>query len=267
VITHGKPETIGQGLERLRRVADEAGVELVFSDDEAEKHSLGGSAADENADVTVVLGGDGTMLRALRRSLETGKPVIGVNFGSVGFLTSIPGDELEAGLARVFAGEYEVVELPTLEAELDGARRIAVNDVVAASSMIGRMIELRWEVGGEDLGVVPCDGVICATPSGSTGYNLSNGGPVLVWGLDAMAVTFIAPHSLHARPLVVPRSRDVTVENRTADVTVAILIDGHRVGELGAGARVLVRLGSQRSLLALLPEATFFRRYSETFAS
>jgi NAD+ kinase len=266
VITHGKPETIGQGLERLRRVADEAGVELVFSDDEAEKHSLGGSAADENADVTVVLGGDGTMLRALRRSLETGKPVIGVNFGSVGFLTSIPGDELEAGLARVFAGEYEVVELPTLEAELDGARRIAVNDVVAASSMIGRMIELRWEVGGEDLGVVPCDGVICATPSGSTGYNLSNGGPVLVWGLDAMAVTFIAPHSLHARPLVVPRSRDVTVENRTADVTVAILIDGHRVGELGAGARVLVRLGSQRSLLALLPEATFFRRYSETFA-
>jgi NAD+ kinase len=267
VITHGKPETIGQGLERLRRVADEAGVELVFSDDEAEKHSLGGSAADENADVTVVLGGDGTMLRALRRSLETGKPVIGVNFGTVGFLTSIPGDELEAGLARVFAGEYEVVELPTLEAELDGARRIAVNDVVAASSMIGRMIELRWEVGGEDLGVVPCDGVICATPSGSTGYNLSNGGPVLVWGLDAMAVTFIAPHSLHARPLVVPRSRDVTVENRTADVTVAILIDGHRVGELGAGARVRVRLGSQRSLLALLPEATFFRRYSETFAS
>jgi NAD+ kinase len=267
VITHGKPDTIGEGLDRLRRVAEETGVELVFSDDEAEKHGLGGAAADENADVTVVLGGDGTMLRALRRSLETGKPVIGVNFGSVGFLTSIPGDELEVGLARVFAGEYEVVELPTLEVELDSARHIAVNDVVAASSTIGRMIELRWEVGGEDLGVVPCDGVICATPSGSTGYNLSNGGPVLVWGLDAMAVTFIAPHSLHARPLVVPRSRDVTIENRTSDLPVAILIDGHRVGELGAGARVLVRLGSQRSLLALLPEATFFRRYSETFAS
>jgi NAD+ kinase len=257
VITHGKPETIGEGLERLRLVADEAGVE----------HGLGPAAEDGKADVMVVLGGDGTMLRALKRSLETGVPVIGVNFGSVGFLTSIRADELESGLARVFAGEYEVVELPTLEAELDGKTQIAVNDVVAASSIIGRMIELGWEVGGEDLGEVPCDGVICATPSGSTGYNLSNGGPVLVWGLDALAVTFIAPHSLHARPLVVPRSRDVVIESRTQDVPVAVLLDGHRVGELGLGARVLVRLGSRRSLLALLPESTFFRRYRETFAS
>jgi NAD+ kinase len=267
VITHGKPETIGEGLERLRRVADEAGVELVFSGDETEKHGLGPAAEDGKTDVMVVLGGDGTMLRALKRSLETGVPVIGVNFGSVGFLTSIRADELEPGLARVFAGGYEVVELPTLDAELDGKTHIAVNDAVAASSIIGRMIELGWEVGGEDLGDVPCDGVICATPSGSTGYNLSNGGPVLVWGLDALAVTFIAPHSLHARPLVVPRSRDVVIESRSEDVPVAVLLDGHRVGELGPGGRVLVRLGSRRSLLALLPEATFFRRYRETFAS
>jgi NAD+ kinase len=207
------------------------------------------------------------MLRALKRSLETRKPVIGINFGSVGFLTSIPSDELESGLRRVFGGDYEVVELPTLEAEVGDATHVAVNDVVAASSSIGRMIELSWSVGGEDLGEVPCDGVICATPPGSTGYNLSNGGPVLVWGLDAMAITFIAPHSLHARPLVVPRSRDVAIESRTVDVPVAVLVDGHRVGELEIGDRVLVRLGGERSLLALLPEATFFRRYSETFAS
>jgi NAD+ kinase len=267
VITHGKPDTIGQGLDRLRRLADETGVELVFSDDESEKHGLGGAGEDESAELTVVLGGDGTMLRALRRSLDTGKPVLGVNFGTVGFLTSIPGAELESGLRRVFAGEYEVVELPTLEAELAGTTHIAVNDVVVASSIIGRMIELGWEVGGEDLGAVPCDGVICSGPSGSTAYNLSNGGPVLVWGLDALAVTFIAPHSLHARPLVVPRSRDVAIESRTEDVPVAVLLDGHRVGELGAGARVLVRLGRKSSLLALLPEATFFRRYRENFAS
>ena len=90
-----------------------------------------------------------------------------------------------------------------------------MNDVVATSSTLGRMIELAWAVGGEDLGTVPCDGMICSTPSGSTAYNLSNGGPVLVRGLDALAVTFIAPHSLHARPLVVPRGLDVTVANRT----------------------------------------------------
>jgi len=115
--------------------------------------------------------------------------------------------------------------------------------------------------------VLACDGVLCSTPSGSTGYNLSNGGPVLVWGLDAQAVTFIAPHSLHARSLVVPRGRDVAVENRTPDMPAAVLVDGHPVGELGSGESVTVRLDEQRTLLAHLPEATFFRRYRETFAS
>jgi NAD+ kinase len=129
------------------------------------------------------------------------------------------------------------------------------------------MVELAWEIGGEDLGSLPCDGVICCTPSGSTAYNLSNGGPVLVWGLDAMAITFVAPHSLHARPLVIPRDRDLVIENRTADVDVTLLADGHPVAELSSGNGVTVRLGEQSSLLATLPEKTFFRRYRETFAS
>lgn len=266
VVTHGKPETIGTGLDRLQRVAGEAHVELVFSAEEAEKHGVTADGGPD-VDLTVVLGGDGTMLRALQGSLGTGAPVVGVNFGSVGFLTTMPARELETGLARVFAGEYRVVELPTLEAHVGGERHVAVNDVVAASSVIGRMVHLRWEIGGEDLGVRPCDGVICSTPSGSTGYNLSNGGPVLVWGMDAMTITFIAPHSLDARPLVVPRGREVTVENRTPDVAVAVLIDGRPVAELEEEQHVKVCLGDQRSVLGVLPEATFFRRYGETFAS
>ena len=139
----------------------------------------------------------------------TGVPVLGVNFGRVGFLTSIDGADLEAGLARAFAGEYAVLELATLDVEAGGQRAVSVNDVVATSATLGRMVELEWQIGDESLGSVACDGVICSTPTGSTAYNLSNGGPVLVWGLDAMAVTFVAPHSLHARSLVVPRSRDV----------------------------------------------------------
>ena len=266
VITHGRPEMLGDGLERLRAATDAAGVELVVSDEEAGKHGLAPTGSD-GVDATVVLGGDGTMLRALRGSLETGAPVVGVNFGTVGFLTSIPEAELEDGLARVFAGDYVLVELPTLEVELRGERRVAVNDIVAASSVIGRMVQLAWTIGGEELGVVPCDGIICSTPSGSTAYNLSNGGPVLVWGIDAMTVTFIAPHALDARPLVVPRSRALTVENRTHAVPVAVLADGRPAGELAHEERIVIRLGEPRSLLAMLPEATFFRRYRETFAS
>ena len=253
VVARDRPGRVRGAADRLEAVAREAGVELVGED-----------AAD--ADLAVVLGGDGTMLRALQRFLATGVPVFGVNFGRVGFLASVHKDDLEEGVRRAFAGDFRVVELGTLEVEVDGKCFPAVNDVVALSSTRGRMIELGWSVAGEDFGLVPCDGIICATPSGSTAYNLSNGGPVLMWGLDAMAITFIAPHKLDARPLVLPRGRDVHVENRSADVGATVLVDGRAVGELGPGEAAVIRLGDQRSLLATLPEVTFFRRYHDTFA-
>jgi NAD+ kinase len=266
IITHGKPSTIGPALARLEKVAREAGVELLMPGDEVEKHGFGTAEEDlTGADVTVVLGGDGTMLRALQRSLDADVPVIGVNFGRVGFLASIQQNELESGLARVFAGDYRVVELPTLDVEVDGHRASAINDVVVLSAVRGRMVELGWSVGGEELGVQPCDGMICATPTGSTAYNLSNGGPVLVRGLDALVVTFIAPHSLHARPLVVPRGLELVIRNQTEDVGVAVIVDGHSLAESSGPSPIVVRLGEQRSLLATLPEATFFQRYRATF--
>jgi NAD+ kinase len=268
VLTHGRVQAVGPALERVEAAAATAGVELVFPQDEVSKHDMDESPQNlAEADVVLVLGGDGTMLRALRRLLGTGVPAIGVNFGRVGFLTAISGDELDTQLPRVFAGEHIVVELPTLELELDGERRVAVNDVVAASAVVGRMVELAWSVGGESLGNQACDGLICATPPGSTAYNLSNGGPVLVWGLDALAVTFIAPHSLHARSMVVPRGLDVAVANETPDVPATVLCDGHRIGEIPPSGRAVVRLGEQRSLLATLPEVTFFRRYRNTFTT
>jgi NAD+ kinase len=269
VVTHGKPQTIGPALERLEKVAREAGVELLLPGEEVEKHGVGEPKEDllTTADIAVVLGGDGTMLRALQRFLGTDIPVIGVNFGRVGFLATIQPNEFESGLARVFSGDYRVVQLSTLEVDADGTRGAAVNDVVVLSSIRGRMVELAWALGGEDLGVQPCDGMICATPSGSTAYNLSNGGPVLVRGLDAMAVTFIAPHSLHARPMVVPRGLDLEIRNRTPDVSASVLVDGHGLADLRTGAPITIRLSELRSLLATLPEATFFRRYRETFGS
>ena len=268
VLTLGRAEMIGPALERVEAVAGQAGVELVFPPDEVSKHEIDEVPhALAEADLVLVLGGDGTMLRALRRLLGTGTPAIGVNFGRVGFLTAIAADEIETALPRVFAGDHRVIELPTLDVELDGRRQAAVNDVVAASSTVGRMVELEWSVGGEPLGRQACDGIICATPAGSTAYNLSNGGPVLVWGLDALVATFIAPHSLHARSLVVPRGLDVVIENGTHDVPATVLCDGQPLGEIPPAERVVVRLGEQKSLLATLPEVTFFHRYRQTFTA
>jgi NAD+ kinase len=251
VAAHGSEDRVGPALEWLHAFAAAEGVEI----------------GEEDADLAVVLGGDGTILRTLHRFLGTDVPVIGVNFGRVGFLSSIRPEEMESGLRRAFAGGYVVQALPTLEVVLDGSRAIAVNDVVCASSVVGRMVELAWCVGEEELGVLPCDGVICATPSGSTAYNLSGGGPVLVWGLDALVVTFVSPHSLHARPLVVPRDLAVTVRNSSREAPATVIVDGVPLGQLDRGCQASIRLAPESSLLATLPEVTFLRRYSETFAS
>jgi NAD+ kinase len=237
-------------IARIRAVAHEAGAEVVDDDD---------------PELVVVLGGDGTMLRAFHENLGRGVPVLGVNFGRFGFLASLQPDALETGLRRVLAGQYVVIALPTLEFEHAGERSVAVNDVVSATSEVGRVSDLEWAIGGEPLGSVLADGVIVATPSGSTAYNLSNNGPVLMWGIDAMTVTFIAPHSLVARPLVVPRGRDVVVTNRSPDMALALIADGQRKGELEPGAAVTVRLGEARSLLATLPDATFLTRFRSAF--
>jgi len=132
VVLHGLPEALGSGLAQLEAVAEREGVELVVAGDEP--------IAPGDVDLAIVLGGDGTMLRALHRFLGTGVPVIGVNFGRVGFLSAIPREELESGVARAFGGELEVVELATLEVETGGKRFVAVNDAVVTSGELGRMV-------------------------------------------------------------------------------------------------------------------------------
>jgi NAD+ kinase len=259
VVTHGVTRNLDAALDRLRSVAAVAGVEVSFEDDE-------GNVA-ESPDLAVALGGDGTMLRALTLFLASGVPVIGVNFGRVGFLASIAETELEQGLARVFAGDYSVVLLPTLEVSVGERRQTALNDAVVVSSIPGRIVELAYSLDGEALGTQPCDGLICATPSGSTAYNLSNGGPVLVWGLDAAVITFVAPHTLHARPLVVGPGFMLSARNVTPDVEAVVLIDGRPVGSLAPGESVEVAFGERRSRLATLPEQAFFARYRRVFGA
>jgi NAD+ kinase len=251
LMTHGRAEVIGDAPDRLRAVATRCGVEIVAGD---------------RPDIVVVLGGDGTMLRALQKWLGTGVPCLGVNFGRVGFLTSIDGDDLEAGLEAAFAGEYGVTDLPTLVSEAGTGPVTGVNDIVLTSAISGRMAILEWSVDGQSLGELGCDGAIAASPTGSTAYNLSAGGPVLVPGTDGYVVTFVSPHSLHARSMVLGRPHTVTFRNRAADVPVQVIVDGHAAGVVESGGCVEVRMGEESAALARAARTSFFTRYLEAFS-
>jgi NAD+ kinase len=252
VVTHGRIERIGDAAARLRAVAERCGVELV---------------EDTSADLAVVLGGDGTTLRALHRYLGTEVPCLGVNFGRVGFLTSVDAGQLEAGIEQAFRGGYEVIDLPTLRGH-DGLHDlVAINDIVLTSGILGRMVILEWSVDGTSLGEVGCDGAILATPTGSTAYNLSAGGPVLAWGADAFVLSFASPHSLHARSMVLGEEHRVEVHNRSDDVPLQVVQDGHTMGDVPPGGRMMVGMGEQRARLARLAGTSFFSRYRETFTA
>jgi NAD+ kinase len=255
VVPPGTPERIGDALERLARIAADCGVEVAAAD-----------ASGPDADLAVVLGGDGTMLRALQRYIGTEVACIGVNFGRIGFLTSIPSERLEDGLRTAFAGGYEVGLLPTVEVRAGSERWVGVNDVVLASALLGRMAVVGWSVGGEPLGELGCDGVIVATPTGSTAYNLSAGGPVLGWGVDGFVVSFVSPHSLHARPMVLGRPHTVELTNRAPDVPLQVIVDGHVRATIDPGGSVQAALGAAHARLARLTGSSFFTRYRETFS-
>lgn len=254
VIVHGRPARIGDALERLRGVAGRHGIEL--------RDRIG------DADLVVVLGGDGTMLRALHETFGRDIPCLGVNFGRVGFLTGIDSDELETGLERAFSpGGLDVAALPTIQGDSGRAALVGVNDIVLTSGIMGRMALIEWCVDGQSLGEVGCDGVIVATPTGSTAYNLSAGGPVLAWGLDGFVVSFVSPHSLHVRSMVLGRPHQVELHNRSDDVEVQAVVDGHIHSAIEPGGRLVVRMSEQRALVARLAGTSFFTRYRQTFGT
>jgi NAD+ kinase len=271
VITHGEPSRTSAALQAVVGIARDRGVVLLMPGDEAAKHpevagaclSWDGEAT--GVDLCLVLGGDGTMLRGLQRFLGADVPTIGVNFGRVGFLTSLVADELADIMPRVLDGGFERLPLPTIDVHNGGRHFTAVNDVLVTSSVQGRMAVLEWEVNGIAMGERGCDGIVIATPVGSTGYNLSAGGPVLGWGVDAMSVTFVAPHAVDARPLVLSHGHRIRVRSRSAGFASRLVVDGHVVGSLAEGEAVDVEMGSATALLAVLSDRPFLARYRATF--
>ncbi|HEX8085219.1 MAG TPA: NAD(+)/NADH kinase [Solirubrobacteraceae bacterium] len=271
VLTHRVVEDTEAAFEALLATARAAGYELRFDRDETAKHRLEARAgmavdedSDEGVDLCIVLGGDGTILRALREFASTDVPVFAMNFGEVGFLATIERDDLSDGFARAFAREFEILKLPAVMLSgLDGDKA-AINDVSIHRKVGERVAQLAYAIEDAELGSVRCDGLVIATPAGSTGYNLANAGPVMAWGVEGFAVSFIAPHSLTARALVVAPNDTLTVHNRGRDV-VDVIVDGRPVGELPPGDAVSATFRHEVANLAQVAETSFYRRLRQKF--
>jgi NAD+ kinase len=272
VVTHRRPADTGPAVQQLIEVARSRGVTLRFTTDEAGKHGIDAGAGIEivpelgdDIDLCVVLGGDGTILTALRRYAGTGVPVFAVNYGEVGFLATIDPDGLAVDFQRAFAGEFETIELPTISVGRPTGTWSALNDISVHRKPGLRVADLAYALAGEEIGRVRCDGLVVATPQGSTGYNLANGGPVLAWGVEGFVVSFIAPHSLTARALVVAPSDELTINNASREEPVEVHVDGRPTLELPPGEDIHIAFGLSHGTLAQLPGASFYHRLRERF--
>lgn len=271
LITHSHPPDATQAVAAAALAAREASCHVVSTADEVAKH--GGSAEGlesveelpERPDLCLVLGGDGTILRGLRLYAGTGVPVFGINFGTVGFLAAVERDEAQEGLRRAFAGDYEEIELPALGIDGEGGGESGFNDISFTRRPHGRVAELSYRIDGEEVGHVRCDGLVAATATGSTGYNLANNGPILAWGVEGYVVSYIAPHSLTARALVVAPKDVLTVGNATGREPVDIAVDGRPCAELAPGEDVEIRFRKGVGRLAQLPGSSFYGRIREKF--
>lgn len=271
VFTHHRPDQTSDGIRALIETARQTGVQLLFDSEEAAKHELGRFAAegvvgdvdaDERPDVCVVLGGDGATLRALRRHAGTDVPVFAINYGRIGFLATVDREDVAHGLELALTGQFEVVKMPALLTDGHSSERFAINEVSFQRRPHMNVTHLSYSLAGEWVARVPCDGLIAATPAGSTAYSLSVGGPIVAWGVRGFVVNLIAPHALSSRALVAAPQDVLRVVN-DGDEPVDIVIDGMQAGELGGRDECEITFEPDIVGLAQLPGASFYRRFRE----
>lgn len=266
---------VSSGRDRARECAAEvaqraraAGLAVAYADDEeavrgAELATPGTRL--EDADLIVTVGGDGTLLRGVRMALPLNVPVLGVNTGRLGFLTEVEttGNGLGA-LDAVFRGDFAVDERLALQATVNGGPpHVALNDVVVRRSSDARMVPFGLSLDGELIADIPSDGVVVATPTGSTAYFLSAGGPIISPNVDAFGIAALLPHTLFARPLIVPTSSAVGIRCDSEISHANLEADGAIVGDLAPGDEVTIVRAPRPVRFARTRPGAFFARLEE----
>jgi NAD+ kinase len=269
IVRRQRPDAPG-ALDRVAGICNERNVRLFIDPSDRDVAPKGTPALDlerEPVDLIVALGGDGTLLRAARLVSDRDIPVFGVNLGQLGFLTTTAEADLEEGLQQVLDGRGFLDRRLTLDARIVGEGRpskghAALNDVVVHKSGAARMSAIDLSVGEAEtrdhIGSFSADGVIIATPTGSTAYSLSAGGPIVAPEMECLVITAICPHSLAVRPLVVPAHTPITVRSLDPTQALQVTLDGQVEHPIEPGHSLRVAPGRHQVALVRLPGQTFF---------
>jgi len=265
----GKPHhpRIREIIAHLRTRLDELGVESIVdratARGRASKSRRKSNLQESGAEMLIVLGGDGTMLSVARLVHDEGTPLFGVNLGSLGFLTETALEDLDAALDMIWQGKCIVDERIMLKVTIErGSRKIGpylvLNDAVFNKGALGRMLEMETMVDGAPLTTYRADGLIVATPTGSTAYSLAAGGPIVYPDMEAIVITPICPHTLTNRSLVVPDRVNVEVRIRSTEEGIHLTLDGQTGLEITPRDRVVICKAASRTLLVQIPDQDFF---------
>lgn len=282
VVAHAYRDETVEAAQRVMSALRAAGARPVLAEDDrdglaasidvSEAATLGVDVPIDDVELAIVLGGDGTILRAAELVRDGTAPVLGINMGHVGFLAEIERDDMDDAVRRVIARDYDVEERMALQVRVkDAADEVvyetwALNEASVEKASRERLLEVVIEVDGRPLSSFGCDGVVVSTPTGSTAYNFSAGGPVIWPTVEAIAVVPLSAHALFAKPLVVGPEHAVAIELLQRNMSSGVLwCDGRRSHDLPRGARVVVRRSDQPVRLARLHPSSFTDRLVRKF--
>lgn len=242
------------------------GVEVVVEEASAARLGMRGPKLEEmEADLIVLLGGDGTVLKTVAKTSGREIPLLGINFGTMGFLVEIQPKDWREALERVLRGDYSVEEKRKLVVRLDGKEvGEALNEAVVISSMPVRMLHLQVAVDGEMVQDLRADGVIVSTPTGSTAYSYSAGGPIMDPRVAGLVLTSICPFEHGIRPIIVPSSSEVKVRLLRSKGEATVVVDGEYKGKVVPGGEVTFTYSSRNALFVKLRK-DFYGRIRERF--